>query len=110
MMSQVFATICSPPIGYEDSMRGVNHFHDGALAAAGLATYSQRIAGLKLCEDSLTPATQRSEFSKRYSGDWPAAYLLPALIRAHQQAAIAKMEFRLAQAALALAAFKADNS
>ena len=101
--------MCLVPIAYEDSMRGVNHFHDGAMAAAGLATYSQRIAGLKLCEDSLAPATQRNEFSKRYPGDWPAAYLLPALIRAHQQAAIAKMEFRLAQLALALAAFKADH-
>src|SRR5206468_7335626 len=51
-----------------------------------------------------------NEFAKRYSGEWPAAYLLPALMEAHKHLAVAKMESRLARIALALAAFHAEHA
>src|SRR5205823_6528239 len=89
--------------------RRVNNFHDGAMAAAQLPAYTQRMAALRLCEESLGPAQKQNEIIKRVWGDWPAAYLLPALMRAHERSELARMENRLTRVALALAAFNGDH-
>jgi hypothetical protein len=97
------------PIPYEKAMRSINAFHDGALAATQLSNYPQRMEALDRCEKSLAPAAEHSEFVKRLSGDWAAAYLLPAVVRAYQRSDVAHMERDLSRIALALAAFKIDH-
>jgi hypothetical protein len=97
------------PVPYEETMRVMNHFNDGALSAIRQPTYARRIAALNLWDSEVKKLAGQNPVSKVLSSDWPATIFLPALMQAEQNADVTLMENRLTQVALALAAFKADR-
>jgi hypothetical protein len=97
------------PIPYEQTMREINHFHDSAMAAIELSNYPQRAAMMRLWTQRVNEATKRGPILILTTPDWAVALLMPELERTMERAEIARMERRLTQVALALAAFKADH-
>jgi hypothetical protein len=98
------------PIPYERSMVALNHFHDSAMAAIELRSYPQRAAMMRLWAKQLDESTRHGPVMILTTPDWANAILLPQLDRTIASAEIARMERRLTQVALALAAFKAEHN
>lgn len=98
------------PIPYEATMRQVNHYEDGALAALREKSYPKRLAAIALWERQIA-STDPASLSLWSLTDpqWPVQLFAPALVRVLQREHAAKMEHRLTQIALMLAAFKAEH-
>jgi hypothetical protein len=80
------------PISFVQAMRAVNQRDDEVLAALKLPTYSQRIAALMVG-----------------STDWGASALLTPMAQVEKYSDLVRMQNRLTQIALSLAAYKADH-
>jgi len=98
------------PIQYAQTMRSINHYEDGALAALRQPTYPRRIAALELSE-KLIDTKESKDLSIRdlLGPDWPVQLFAPALRRAVGKETTAMMENRLTQLAVLLATYKADH-
>jgi hypothetical protein len=96
------------PVPYEDSMRATNHYNDGIVAVLRLPTYPQRIGQLRLWEQQIVDA-DRHPLGKFITANWMAPELMPSLVRADERFEISRMERRLSQIALGLAAYKAEH-
>jgi hypothetical protein len=98
------------PIPYEQTMRAINQFHDSAMAAMQLASYPQRAAMMRLWAQQVSDTTHHGPIMILTTPDWAIAIFLPQLERTMVRAEVARMESRLTQVSLALAAFKAEHS
>ncbi|HSV14918.1 MAG TPA: hypothetical protein VLI90_11700, partial [Tepidisphaeraceae bacterium] len=98
------------PISYEQNMIALNHFHDSAMAAIELRSYPQRAAMMRLWAKQLNESTRHGPVMILTTPDWADALLLPQLDRTIANAEIARVQRRLTQVALALAAFKAEHA
>ena len=98
------------PIQYAQTMRSINHYEDGVLAALRQPSYPRRVAALQLSEQ-LIDVKKAEELTIRdlLGPDWPVQLFAPALLRALAKENSAMMENRLTQLALLLAAYKADH-
>jgi hypothetical protein len=98
------------PIPYEQLMRTVNHSNDGALAAQRQTTYRQRMAAMDLWQRQVTAREVRQmSLWHLTSPDWPLELFAGPWIQSLQREQSARMERRLTQVVLALAAFKAEH-
>jgi hypothetical protein len=97
------------PVPYEEAMRVMNHFYDGGLAAAQLATYPERREALTLWDQQVIQIQKRSFIPKMLSAEWPTQVFLPSLLGMVWHADKARVERRLTDVALALAMFKAEH-
>jgi hypothetical protein len=98
------------PIPYEDAMRSINHYEDGALVVLRQPTYPQRLAALLLSEQQIKIKEPRQLTLLDLSGpDWPVQLFAPALRRALDKEETARMESRLTQLALMLSVFKTEH-
>jgi hypothetical protein len=89
-------------------MRATNHYNDGIVAVLRLPTYPQRIGQLRLWEQQIVDA-DRHPLGKFITANWMAPELMPSLVRADERFEISRMERRLSQIALGLAAYKAEH-
>jgi hypothetical protein len=96
------------PIPYEGSMIAANQFYDGLLGAIRQPTYAQRRAAIDLYEQTLVRRTRDNHLGI-LSPDWALGIFVAALSRIEQRWETARAQARLSQAALGLAAFKADH-
>lgn len=97
------------PIDYEDSMRQMNMFYDGAVVAWRQPTWALRQDAMQRWEEEGVRAERRNLVSVFLSANWPAIYLLPKLTRAMTASEEARAELRLTQVALGLAAYHAET-
>jgi hypothetical protein len=97
------------PIPYADTMRAINHFHDSAMAAVELPSYPQRAAMMRLWQQQVDQSSRHGPVMILTTPDWAVAVFLPQLQRTIARAEVGRMERRLTQIALALAAFKAEH-
>jgi hypothetical protein len=97
------------PIPYERTMIEMNRAYDGMLAAARQPTYPERVGALRLWIGDIDTGQGRGTIAKLFSADWAVALLLPSLETAETRLELARMQTRLAQVALALAAYEAER-
>jgi hypothetical protein len=97
------------PIPYEQTMRAINQFHDSAMAAMELTSYPQRAATMRLWTQRVNESTRHGPIMMLTTPDWAVAIFMPELQRTIERAETGRMERRLTQVALALAAFKAEH-
>jgi hypothetical protein len=97
------------PIPYADCMREMNHFHDSAMAAVELPSYPQRAAMMRLWQQQVDQSSRHGPVMILTTPDWAIAVFLPQLQRTIARAEVGRMERRLTQVALALAACKAEH-
>lgn len=95
------------PIPYDESMRAMNHFYDSAIATLRWPRYHDRVEGLRHWSQS--SLSGRSYLPALLPPDWPARIFLPSLQMAEASSTAGRMERRLAEVALALAACKAEH-
>jgi hypothetical protein len=96
------------PVPYEQSMRAANHYDDGMLAVFRLPSYPQRIEALRLWEDQ-AKSLGNHPLLRLVTADWMTAGILPSMLSAEEHVQSARMQNRLTQIALGLAAYKADH-
>jgi hypothetical protein len=97
------------PFPFEDAMRYMNHFYDGAIAASRLPTYPQRNEAMKLWESWIGESTSRPFLVRILSPAMVAKDLLFSARRMAENDETSRAQMRLTVVALGLAAYKADH-
>jgi hypothetical protein len=97
------------PVPYEEAMRSMNQFYDGAVVAWGQPTWAKRREAMRLWQEEGERAASGNLVGVFMRAHWPAIYLLPAFTRAMEVGEGARAELRLARVALALAAYRAER-
>ncbi|HZL35247.1 MAG TPA: hypothetical protein VFC78_08050 [Tepidisphaeraceae bacterium] len=97
------------PVPYEESMRALNRAYDRLTRAANEPTYARQAAALRLSQDELATFKPRNPVTALLSPNWWLTILFPSLTNCQQSVEAVRMENRLSQVALALAAYKAEH-
>jgi len=97
------------PIPCEDSMRLLNDYYDGMIAAAREPTYPRRIAALNLWNEDLVKLHGRNWIFSVVSPDLAVSALMLSPVKCENHFDETRMERRLTLIALALAEYKAGH-
>jgi hypothetical protein len=96
------------PLPYEAAMRHMNHCYDGALVAMNLPTYSRRMAAINLWEQEMQSANGPFLF-RMMTPQFAVRQLMLSIARMENNEQHSRVQRRLTEIVLALAAYHADH-